>query len=63
MVYADGRGNAAYAVMRGKMIGRAFDCSTAETLAIISGDGSDRFYREASKQYATKDAPPVYWQK
>jgi hypothetical protein len=62
---------ATFAVMRGKMKGRAFDSSSADILATYKLDGEDGrlqgdwdvLYRDLTAKHATKEAPAVYWQR
>ncbi len=62
MIYADGH-TSRYAVLCGKMTGRAFDAHSAEVVAVyILRHGEQPDYHAMTAAHATKDAPAVRWQ-
>jgi hypothetical protein len=63
LYFADGHGTARYIVMRGRMIGRAFDSAHAEIIGQYTLHGSaEPDYAALTAPFATPDAPAVYWQ-
>ena len=61
MIYTNGA-TSRYAVLRGKMKGRAFDAHTAETVAVYELTDELPNYSEMTARHATKQAPAVRWQ-
>jgi hypothetical protein len=63
MIFTDGT-NSRYAVMRGKMRGKAFNAHSADIVAEydFSHPVTEADYRTMTAKHATLQAPAVYWQ-
>lgn len=63
MYYTNGR-SSRFAVLRGPMIGDAFDAARADVVHIheTTEPPTTELYRWLADRHATPDAPPVYWQ-
>jgi hypothetical protein len=64
LIYCNGKTRTRkYAVMQGRMLGRAFDLSTAEIVATYTTVGETPDYVALTARHATPKAPAVYWQR